>query len=467
MRLLPNTVRPSSLPGRPRRATRRRLSFLTALAFGLLALAGCGDVTPIRDAFSPLTSQSTTAELAAGSGGVTVGVADVQGLPNSTLSAQTPSTPTPTTGPARGQATNTAAPATQPARTPTPTTGPAGGRVASAPTATEQPTTARPGAGQPAADQPTTQPPTTRSAAAEPTAGAPPDGSPLDSTPVAPAPTDTGAGEAAGASGPADGESGDTESSATSVSDQPADAEADADLAAPIPTDGASESGTTVSEGVLSEAVPLEPGATTGTDSSVGSPSSSVFGDGELSEIVPTADQNDDRSWLGATTWLIITAIVAATIAAFLVVTNSSERPPDAIPPGPNRLQRQLRDVVDGANWIHDSGSVELLRSNDPRQARARWSEIRRLMLRIESRIATIAVGTGDPVLDQNLRQLGQCLAELRGAEEGYVTAKLRAAGAAARSQSEQRLQTANQAVMAHRQQLLEAIEPVAYPLRG
>ena len=283
-------------------------------------------------------------------------------------------------------------------------------------------------------------------------------------------PADTAAGEAAGAPGTAGGESGSAGTSAESTTDRASNGDAgagddpdgdlgaDADLAAPAPTDPPPPSGTTVSESALSETVPLDPAAPNDAESTEDSPSAGG---------VATGADSGGRSGLGVVPWLIITAIVTAAIAAFLVITSSAERRPDPAPPGPNRLQRQLQDVIDGAHWIHDSGSVELLRSTTPQQARARWSEIRRLMVRIESRIATIAVGTGDPVLDQSLRHLGHCMVELRGAGESYVSANLRAAGATSRSQSDQLVHAANEAVMVRRQQLLEAIEPVAHTYRG
>ena len=182
--------------------------------------------------------------------------------------------------------------------------------------------------------------------------------------------------------------------------------------------------------------------------------------------VTPTIapEASGDEPALSIRTWLILAAIVVAGIVVFVIANTGANRRAGARASAQSRLQNQLGEVVGGARWVHDSGSIEVLLSTDANQIQSGWNEVRRRMVNIESQIATLAVGTGDPALDQNLRYLGQCLADLRGSEEAYVAAKVRSDGSAAH---EQLVRSANDTVMARRQQLQAAIDPVAYAMRA
>lgn len=165
----------------------------------------------------------------------------------------------------------------------------------------------------------------------------------------------------------------------------------------------------------------------------------------------------------GSRTLLIVGGLGLAAIAVFAVASNAARsRPRSAETQTP--LRSQLTEVVDGARWIHDAASIEVLLATGPDETRTGWSEARRRMVGIENQIATLAIGTGDPALDENLRYLGRCLADLRGAEEAYVAAKVAGDGSA---RSDERLAQADETVLARRQHLQAAIEPVANALRG
>ena len=166
---------------------------------------------------------------------------------------------------------------------------------------------------------------------------------------------------------------------------------------------------------------------------------------------------------LSTRTLLLLGGLVVAAIAVFTVATHLAKaRPRTSGPRTP--LHAQLTEVIGGARWIHDAGSVEVLLTDGPDQTRTGWSEVRRRLVAIENQIATLAIGTGDPALDANLRYLGRCLADLRQAEEAYVAAKVHADGSARR---DERLAHADETVLARRQHLQAAIEPVANTLRG
>ncbi|MGI9614468.1 MAG: hypothetical protein ACR2QO_16275 [Acidimicrobiales bacterium] len=178
----------------------------------------------------------------------------------------------------------------------------------------------------------------------------------------------------------------------------------------------------------------------------------------------PTTGGPEEEPALSTSDWLILAAIALAAIAIFVVANNGANRRAGAKATAQSQLQTQLSDVVGGSRWVHDSGSIEVLLATDPNQVQTGWNEVRRRMVNVESQIATLAVGTGDPALDQNLRYLGQCVADLRGAEEGYVAAKVRSDGSASHDQL---VRSSNDTVMARRQQLQAAIDPVAYAMQA
>ena len=154
MRLLLNSDRPRCRSVSFRHTTRRRPSWLGLLIVGGLALTGCSDVAPIRDAISTLASQADRVGLADDPARAIAEASVVPATPSPVPGVQTPSSRTPTTRPAGSRLSSGQGAATQPGTTETPTTRPAGGRASSDPTAAEQSDGPQPDVGQPGPDQP-------------------------------------------------------------------------------------------------------------------------------------------------------------------------------------------------------------------------------------------------------------------------------------------------------------------------
>ncbi len=486
----------------------RRLPLPLAVLVGAIAVAGCGEVEPIRDALGTLTIPSDD-DPAAENGGTaaTVVVLPASGEPGAPTTG-TPTTRAPTDGgqtPA-SQATSAQPPTTGPVGGDTDNEAPAGARAGTAPVPTTRPRTD--GTSEPtpapAAQSGETPTPTTRSAGT-PVSGqreGSPAGADAPRVEVSPeagadAPRVEVSPEAgADATNPSDTTAPETATGGTPTPSDAAAPEAGADAATPSDTAASGTSGESdpVGAGTSTPGAPVDTapaGSAAGTASPAPAAAGAAVVDGVLAERVPldagdatdrapldtvpvgstdddrSTDGSEDRGGFGIVDWLVLAAIASAAIAVLLIVTSGSQRQTEVPTAKPSRLQRQLYDVIARAHWIHDRASVDVLGAPNARQTRSRWREIRPRMIRIESRIATIAVGTGVPALDRRLLHLGRCIADLRGAEERYVAAELTATGAATRDQGEQLVQSALEAVLAERRELLAAIEPVAEAIRG
>jgi hypothetical protein len=183
---------------------------------------------------------------------------------------------------------------------------------------------------------------------------------------------------------------------------------------------------------------------------------------GSTVQVVPTTIsvgviEVTERRGPSATTWLILASMAFAAAAIFALAFSRAEREQRIVTPGPANLQRSLRDVRDGARWAHDSGSLQVLLLEEPQQVRHVWNFVRRRMVKVESRIETVGVGTGYPTLDENLRTLGHRLAQLRASEEAYVEAKV---GSDGTGPDEDIVRRTNDNVLIRRQHVEVAIGP-------
>ena len=119
---------------------------------------------------------------------------------------------------------------------------------------------------------------------------------------------------------------------------------------------------------------------------------------------------------------------------------------------------RSIGEIVGTARWIHDQGSVEVLRLTDPDQIERSWGDVRGRMIDLEADVATKRAATDDPDLAGSLGRLGESVAGLRGALSSYVSLRT---GPDAGTQPEL-IQDAAGTARERRQQLAAAIEPVA-----
>lgn len=161
--------------------------------------------------------------------------------------------------------------------------------------------------------------------------------------------------------------------------------------------------------------------------------------------------------------WILFGVLAVAVVAIIIGVTSAAGRRSAAKSAASSERRMQLSEIVGASRWVHDSGSVEILLATDAAQARSAWMDLRRRMVDLEGQISVMAAGTTDTNLDTVLRNLGHAVAELRGAAETYVSAKLRLAGT---TDSDDFLRIPDQAVNDHRQRLQAAIEPLTEAAR-
>lgn len=159
--------------------------------------------------------------------------------------------------------------------------------------------------------------------------------------------------------------------------------------------------------------------------------------------------------------WFLLLTLGMAVVSIIVIALAVASRRSQATTEHRAALHSRLREVVGQSRWIHDAGSVEVLLATDPEQLTRVWNELRTRMVDLESRIATLAASTGEVSLDRDLRHLAQCVADLRNAEEAYVTT-----GSRVRGNHADLTRTANQTVADYRLRLQAAIERVADAMR-
>lgn len=164
----------------------------------------------------------------------------------------------------------------------------------------------------------------------------------------------------------------------------------------------------------------------------------------------PAEDEFSDEDWI----LLIVLGVLAliVIIGATAAATNHSEKKEAARA----ALDRRTREISGGARWLHDQGSMEILRLTDPQQIRSAWAGVRGSTIDLESQITALRAGIDDPALDGSLAELGVGVAGLRGALESYVSLRLDPASSPAL------VENATQTVQDRRRQLDASMQTVA-----
>jgi type IV secretory pathway VirB10-like protein len=174
----------------------------------------------------------------------------------------------------------------------------------------------------------------------------------------------------------------------------------------------------------------------------------------------PATDSEEPSTDDGMSTedWILLGILGLGALVLIVGVTsvahNHSEKKAAALAD----QNRSIGEIVGSSRWIHDQGSLEVLRLTDPDQLSRSWDDVRGRMVDLEAAIATKRAATDDANLERSLGDLGQSVAGLRGALSSYVSLRT---GPDAGSQTEL-IQDASQTARERRQQLAAAIEPVA-----
>ncbi len=201
--------------------------------------------------------------------------------------------------------------------------------------------------------------------------------------------------------------------------------------------DGGGEGGTTGGEG----------GTTTGGEGGT------TGGDGGSG-----ADGADTGSELTNEDWILLGVIGVLAIGVIMGVTSLASHHSENKRAATDSLNRRLGEIVGAARWLHDQGTIEILRLTDTRLLASSWNTVRDRIVDLEARISVLANETHDRRLEQALLRLGQTAAGLRGALETSVALRLDADA----SEQSDLIQDARATVDERRRQFGQAIEPVA-----
>jgi hypothetical protein len=169
------------------------------------------------------------------------------------------------------------------------------------------------------------------------------------------------------------------------------------------------------------------------------------------------AGGGDTGSELTTEDWILLGVIGVLAIGVIMGVTSLASHHSENKKAAADSLNRRLGEIVGAARWVHDQGSIEILRLTDTRLLASSWNGVRERIVDLEARIAVLANETHDRRLEQGLLRLGQTAAGLRGALEASVSLRL---GAGAPEQSDL-VQDARATVNERRRQFGQAIEPV------
>ena len=180
--------------------------------------------------------------------------------------------------------------------------------------------------------------------------------------------------------------------------------------------------------------------------------------DPPATEPAPGGEQpaTDDR--ISTEDWILLGILGIAAFALIVGVTSAAHRHSEKKAAALAEQNRSIGEIVGVARWIHDQGSLEVLRLTDPGQLERAWNDVRGRMVDLEAEVATERASTDDAHLDRSLDQLGQSVAGLRGALSSSVGLRT---GAGAGSQT-QLIQDAAQTARERRIQLAAAIDTVA-----
>ena len=119
--------------------------------------------------------------------------------------------------------------------------------------------------------------------------------------------------------------------------------------------------------------------------------------------------------------WILLGILAVAAIALIVGATSAAHNHSEKKAAAQAERNRTIGQVVGTSRWVHDQGSVEILRQSDPAQLDRSWDDVRGRMVDLEAQIATTRTSTDDAALERALGSLGQAVAGLRGALSSYV----------------------------------------------
>ncbi len=84
-------------------------------------------------------------------------------------------------------------------------------------------------------------------------------------------------------------------------------------------------------------------------------------------------------------------------------------------------MQQRYADVVGGFRWVHDQGTIEVLRISEPNQLNRSWPPLNQRIIDLEGQTASLALEEPDENAASALGDLGRAAAALRAAMDADV----------------------------------------------
>ncbi len=175
----------------------------------------------------------------------------------------------------------------------------------------------------------------------------------------------------------------------------------------------------------------------------------------------PATDSSSDTG-LSNEDWLLLAILGVVAFAVIVGATSAATHHSDKKSAARAELNGKLSDIVGGCRWLHDSGSLDVLRQSDPIQLTSAWDTFRGRAVDVEGRISALAAGPIDSNLVQSLNFLGQSVAGLRSALSSNVSLRMDAEATSQLPLVDQSTQT----VTDRRRQLDQAVGPVASAMK-
>ena len=144
----------------------------------------------------------------------------------------------------------------------------------------------------------------------------------------------------------------------------------------------------------------------------------------------PSEEDGDDSEDMSDGEWVLIVVLGVVAIVLIIAATHASASHSRRKEEERSALDSRVGEIAGHARWLHDQGSVEVLRLTDPQQLGLAWRGTRQHTIDLESSIAALSTQTGDERINQSLRHLGHSVAALRGALDTNVALRLDPAAA-------------------------------------
>ncbi len=136
-------------------------------------------------------------------------------------------------------------------------------------------------------------------------------------------------------------------------------------------------------------------------------------------ETAPQPEGEED-SGLNGRNLLLLALLVAGVLAILAVVRGmSSSRKPAS---GPDPQSSRMADLLSGCRWVHDQGSMEILRTSDPAQLGRAWQVTGARIVELEGWAGSLAIESTEPARATALQDLGRAASGLRSALESDVS---------------------------------------------